>query len=108
GPPHHRRVAVLVGPGGDRLFEGRGGVDEQRGGPGEGDGQGGVDHVGGGEPVVDPAPGRWTDAPRHDVDEGRHVVVGDPLPGLDGGHVVGGDMPAVRSRMVATSAAGTV
>ena len=42
----------------------------------------GVEHVGGGEPVVDPAP-RLADRARHDVHEGGHVVVGHLLALLD-------------------------
>ena len=40
---------------------------------------------------MDPAPGGLADPAGDDVDEGGHVVVGDPLPGLDLGHVGGGD-----------------
>ena len=54
-------------------------LDEHVGGPGQGEAQGGVDHVGGREAVVDPLPGRRADALLHHVDEGGHVVVGDPL-----------------------------
>ena len=81
----------LPGPVGDGLLEGGGGIDQEVGGPGEGERQGGVDHVGGREPVVDPGPGRLADPVGHDVDEGGHVVVGDPLPLLDVGHVGGGE-----------------
>ena len=52
---------------------------QQVGGPGQGGAQGGVDHVGGGEPVVDPRALGRADALLHHVDEGGHVVVGDPL-----------------------------
>ena len=46
GPADHRHVAQLPGPGGDCLLERRGGVDEEGGGPGQGEGEGGVDDVG--------------------------------------------------------------
>ena len=91
GAADHGDVAQPPGPVRDRLFELRRRVDEQRGGSGEREGEGGVDHVGGRQPVVDPPPGRLADPAGHDVDEGGHVVVGDALPGLDLGHVGGGD-----------------
>ena len=56
-----------------------GGLDEQVGGPGQGGAQGGVDHVGRGEPVVDPRALGLADGLLDHVDEGGHVVVGDPL-----------------------------
>ena len=57
-----------------------GGLDEQVGGPGQGGAQGGVHHVRGGEAVVDPRPLGLADGLLDHVDEGGHVVVGDPLP----------------------------
>ena len=45
----------------------------------EGGAQGGVDDVARREPVVDPLAGRSADGCLDDVDERRHVVVGDPL-----------------------------
>ena len=60
-----------------------GGVEQQVGGPGQGGAQGGVDDVGRGEPVVDPRPLGRADGVLDHVDEGGHVVVGDPLALVD-------------------------
>ena len=109
GPPGHRHVDALEGPG---LEGGPGsvaGLDEQVGRPGEGGAQGGVDHVRRGEAVVDPRALGLPDGLLDHVDEGGHVVVGDalalghrlhevprppvgaPVPAHGGG--VGGDVP---------------
>ena len=57
----------------------------------------------GSQAVVDPGAGRLADPLGDDVDEGGHVVVGDPLPLLDGAAT---SKPAVGSRTAAASSAG--
>ncbi len=62
--------------GGDELG---GGVDEEVGGVAQHPAPRGVDDVAAGEAVVDPGAGGRADRGLHDIDERRHVVVGDGL-----------------------------
>ena len=79
GAPGHRGVDALAGPGGERAHQlGRGG-DQQVGSLGERRTERRVDHVRRGQPVVDPRSLGWADRRLHHVDEGGHVVIGDPL-----------------------------
>ena len=55
-----------------------------------------VEHVGGGQAVVDPAPG-GAGGGRQDVDEGRGVVIGDAL-ALLGGRALEAKPPAEQLR----------
>jgi hypothetical protein len=84
GATDHHRVAVTVGELDQCRQQRRGSIDQQVGGVGHLPAQRGVADVTRRQPVVDPLAGVGTgllvDRRLDDVDEGRHVVIGDRFP----------------------------
>ena len=78
GPADARGVHVLAGPRYERVAVAAGPAHEGQARLRELKRKAGVEDVGGGEPVVHPAPGRPDRLGDH-VDEGRDVVVGHLL-----------------------------
>ena len=91
---HAERAGVLARAPDERVAVVARAAGQDQAGLGELERERGVQHVGGGEPVVDPAPG-GAHRLGHHVDEGGHVVVGQLLAladrlGREGGAVADG------------------
>ena len=80
--PDAGRVHVLARAGGEDLDEPAGGGDDELARAADLEGERGVEDVGRGQAEVDPAPALARRGREH-VDEGGHVVIGDPLALLD-------------------------
>ena len=80
--PTAKVLDLLPRTGGQRLHQPVGAGQDQLSDVPQLQPEGGVEHVRRGEPEVDPAPG-LPGGGAEDVDEGGHIVIGDPLALLD-------------------------